>query len=682
MRKIFLCGDGLIQKNLYATAKKDNKNIFKDNYYYCKGYGGILKIQEIIDKLNSPKGETMDVKCAPNLMIAHCKLTDTTPNEKTFTNKIFKIKGGTNFENLSADVFSKDPIEDSEENICIIDDLGISFINNKDDFENSNLYPVLKNEKIYKIFKVSYENYDLIKKIVECNFKNVLFVFKMSNFRKIGLSMSLKLSYEQTLEDFLTYYKKDPVLRKIDNFIVYLTASGAIYKNKKDFSLIYYPNEIEGYFGKGEYVVRELREVGMAVMVYRMLEENRLTINIEDIQASLEGYRIAYNVGYPLSCLGKNTSEELKAHTNAYYDNLIKKLKNINLKNSNVFPCEFFNENSQEPVKLNGIINYMVNSEKALETAEKIVTLGVDKALEGIPVFRCGNLLIADREEIERYRSIKILLEKYIKDSKDCKPLSIAVFGPSGAGKSFAIKEIVKDINKSSKTKIETISANISQFNSIDDLNLKLQEVRDLIIKGSCPLIFFDEFDCSKNGVKLGWLKHFLAPMQDANFEEHSRIRLLSKSIFIFAGSNYETYDKFSCADKDDPTISKDTKLVDFCSRLRGVLDIEGLKISSSDYLKTYIRKAILIRSVLERQVYNDKKRFISDDGSCSIEERVLIALLKADFKNNARSLEFLITMCNFENRVRFVSSMLPNDEQLKLTINKVDEFLKNLQIN
>jgi hypothetical protein len=50
-----------------------------------------------------------------------------------------------------------------------------------------------------------------------------------------------------------------------------------------------------------------------------------------------------------------------------------------------------------------------------------------------------------------------------------------------------------------------------------------LDKVKSASHKGDMPLVFFDEFDCALEGKQLGWLKYFLAPMQDGLFYKYSK---------------------------------------------------------------------------------------------------------------------------------------------------------------
>ena len=70
---------------------------------------------------------------------------------------------------------------------------------------------------------------------------------------------------------------------------------------------------------------------------------------------------------------------------------------------------------------------------------------------------------------------------------------------------------------------------------------------------GKIPLVFFDEFDSAFKG-KLGWLKYFLAPMQDGVFRLGDSVHPIGKAIFVLAGGTSSTYRQFCGEDFEDGT--------------------------------------------------------------------------------------------------------------------------------
>jgi hypothetical protein len=135
-----------------------------------------------------------------------------------------------------------------------------------------------------------------------------------------------------------------------------------------------------------------------------------------------------------------------------------------------------------------------------------------------VPVATFGKLTVVEREPIEALSSIKNLLSAYIRDiARDKKPISVAVFGPPGSGKGFTIKQIA-DVIDPEKKSLEILEYNVAQFRSPEDLGQALTRVTSVNNQGRTPLVIFDEFDCDLEDKELGWLKFFLAPMQDGSF--------------------------------------------------------------------------------------------------------------------------------------------------------------------
>jgi hypothetical protein len=304
--------------------------------------------------------------------------------------------------------------------------------------------------------------------------------------------------------------------------------------------------------------------------------------------------------------------------------------------------------------------------------AEKILSQGAEAALKDVPMGKFGDLLTVDRREIESFRSIRTLVNEYCSQEKVKRPLSIAVFGPPGSGKSYGITQVAKSLRPD---EIEEITFNLSQFSSLAELNSAFHQVRDLELKGKIPLVFWDEFDSVFEKDKFGWLRYFLAPMQDGKFMEGQILHPLGKAIFVFAGGVCHSIDHFV----SETAGLREAKAPDFISRLRGYVNILGANPPETDkdasvsdpfYL---VRRAILLRSILWQ---NAQRIFENRDrrGKLNIDSSVLQAFLKTRlYKHGARSMEAIIGMSNLTGKTHYDQSSLPSEAQLDLHVDGQD---------
>jgi hypothetical protein len=309
------------------------------------------------------------------------------------------------------------------------------------------------------------------------------------------------------------------------------------------------------------------------------------------------------------------------------------------------------------------------------QIARQIVIEGTETALQGVPLGQFGNLLTVDRREIESFRSIRALVSEYCRQSRQKRPLSIAVFGAPGSGKSFGIIEIA---NSLLPDQIKVLEFNLSQLNDPADLLQSLHRVRDLGLSGMIPLVFWDEFDTALAGNPLGWLRYFLAPMQDGSFQEGQITHPIGRAIFVFAGGTSSSIESFG--EKLGPEKFRAAKGPDFISRLKGFVNILGPnRQKSPDEVVPaadpyfIIRRGILLRSALQRNVPQllEKK-----DGKqvVNIDPGLLRAFLETrEYKHGVRSIEAVIAMSQLTGRTRYERSSLPSEAQLNLHVDGQD---------
>jgi hypothetical protein len=303
--------------------------------------------------------------------------------------------------------------------------------------------------------------------------------------------------------------------------------------------------------------------------------------------------------------------------------------------------------------------------------AQQIVLQGAEVALQGVPLGRFGALLTVDRQEIESFRSLGALVSEYCRQNNPKRPLSIAVFGAPGAGKSFGVTEVARSLLPG---QIEKLEFNLSQFDAPDQLLDAFHRVRDLGLSGRIPLVFWDEFDTALENQPLGWLRHFLAPMQDGTFQEGQIAHPLGRAIFVFAGGTSESMATFDRGAGD--AVFRAAKGPDFVSRLKGYVDIVGpnprRRFGTGRYFM--IRRAILLRLLLQRHAPQIFQWRGGGNGSGiqvpQIDSGVLRAFLEIPlYKHGARSMESIVTTSTLAGKSHFERSALPSEAQLNLHV-------------
>jgi len=223
-------------------------------------------------------------------------------------------------------------------------------------------------------------------------------------------------------------------------------------------------------------------------------------------------------------------------------------------------------------------------------------------------------------------RSVQNILSKYVTQYSSGarleRPLSIAVFGPPGSGKSFAIKQMAKALFPDQLKKIEF---NLSQLDSPHELGNAFHQVSDLALEQQLPLVFWDEFDAVLDGRELGWLRYFLAPMQDGEFREAGISHPVGPAIFVFAGGTCDSIDQFKLT--RDEKFEKQAKKKDFISRLKGYVNILGPNPLKSGNDRLFpLRRALLLRALLISKADN-----LFDGDNLRIDEGVIRAFLAID---------------------------------------------------
>jgi len=281
----------------------------------------------------------------------------------------------------------------------------------------------------------------------------------------------------------------------------------------------------------------------------------------------------------------------------------------------------------------------VISRQKLTQYSAPIARFGPQKEGEWIRVI--------DRREVEGIAAVKRLIVQYVQDlygKPKGRPLSIAVFGPPGSGKSTAVKRIAKAHPE--QIEFGGLEFNLAQFTDVNPLDDAFAKVSKQ--KGKIPLVFFDEFDSKFGETDFGWLKYFLAPMEDGKFGE----RIVGPAIFVFAGGTSYNFNEFSPkhpAPSDERWINfSRAKGPDFISRLSGHLSIIGINPTDPDDGLYLLRRAVLIRAILKEEGAVDEvsNRAMVDD------PRVLRAILHApSYRYGGRSLRMLIKACQDQTK-------------------------------
>ncbi|AHF08676.1 RyR domain-containing protein [Desulfitobacterium metallireducens] len=446
-------------------------------------------------------------------------------------------------------------------------------------------------------------------------------IVSMNDLRANGATVSKAISWERTATDFLrdlSYGICQELLAKFPVFVVLLETDGMLVRQNDILTLYFTPAKAEGDTG-----------------------------SLEN-----EGIR------------------------NAICTQIVKQIATEEYEFSKVLPNAIGvqalpNLDQLEAPESWSILNEVCGRDRLelIEAAKRIVINGEKEILDAVPSCQYGGLQTVDRMEIENYRAIVNLMQNYAKD-KDNRPLSLAVFGFPGSGKSFGIKQIAKTLGG-----FEIFVFNLSQFTKLSELEVSFQEIRDASIKGErLPLVFFDEFDSSFNGEALGWLKYFLAPMQDGVFMEDGRERQLGRAIFVFAGGTSTSFHNFIRSEQE---LFKKVKGPDFISRLKGYLNIQGPNPVNQEDKAYIIRRAMLLRSMIGRSA----KQLLDSNQKVNIDENILYALLTTEtYRHGARSLEFFISMSPLLGEKKWYSSLLPPRSQMDIHVD-AEEFMSKVSV-
>lgn len=688
--KIVVTGDLCINCLQWITDPQSNKGLnwqTRFNMHTASQPGGALLLSKLValstkNSVLSPEIQNMELILSNELLrsFVELKLFPIDSHEKE-NRKVYRVSRFLGFSGPSSGVPKLLSIidDDIDADMVVLDDEDNGFNSNQEFWPLAIKSPDKSPVVLYKMDNPIGTS-PLWKHLHQFHNEKTIVVINIEDLRSKGVRISKSLSWESTAEDFAWQIGNNPNLNFLANcrhIIIVFGLEGCIYyKNHKEIQsrLYFLPYEFEGGFVKDTLgKMYGLTSCFVAGLASAIADNNNIEEYISKSidQGIKEGIVSAQK--YFTHGFGENVQEFLYSNPEIFIED----------------DKDFINTEHVQDVLIPNTLSkncdsswYILKDKSSTNIAEiayDIVKNGEKNALKFIPIAQFGKLKTVDRTEIESYTSIKNLLVEYISTKNSTRPLSIAVFGTPGSGKSFGITEVVSNI---ASNLIERLSFNLSQFQSPRDLIHAFHKVRDISLGGKIALVFFDEFDSNFEG-KIGWLKYFLAPMQDGLFREGDSSHPIGKAIFVFAGGTSSTFEAF-CGEGFKNEEEKEqfflefkaAKGPDFISRLRGYVNILGPNQTHRRRDQLFIiRRAMLMRSLLERKV----SHLIDDKGEARVDKGVLRALLRVPmYKHGSRSMEAIIEMSMLTNAKKWEQSHLPSREQLKLHVDE-EQFTRLL---
>jgi hypothetical protein len=562
--------------------------------------------------------------------------------------------------------------------------------------------------------------------------EKLILIVNAADLRRADVRLTRGLSWDQTAEDIVAELEDDSALRSLcacRHIVVTLASDGAVWLSKpgdaaaRRGTLVFDPGRAEGEFDEesGRIAPYGSLSAMTASVVWRLWFMEKEFDLVPALKAGLSGARVLRECGHGLAEKGSSqpgfpwdeVTHELctpilmmKTGDNGKPTDVVEKM----VMARHTYASVVLPMATSEPVvagtsaqahadlwtilKANtesAVIRKFWPKEKKLPplsgTARRLALYGPG-SLSGVPYARFGKLLTMDRGDIESLRSIRQLMLRYKAEERPKTPLSIAVFGAPGSGKSFGLKQIAESIFHE-----KALEFNLSQFKGPEELYGAYHQVRDKVLTGATPVVFWDEFDSRE----LMWLQYLLAPMQDGVFQEGPMTHSIGKCVFVFAGGTSYDYRNFGPleppGDKEDDDTKKarrefiQKKGPDFKSRLTTCLNVLGPNprklfdrklaeagkdpwIDDLADVEFPVRRAILLRGLLKYDATRELK----------IDPGLLTALLEVGhYRNGARSMEKLLDQIVADGSTVPSRAGLPHREIVEMLVQEVDEFYDRL---
>jgi hypothetical protein len=285
--------------------------------------------------------------------------------------------------------------------------------------------------------------------------------------------------------------------------------------------------------------------------------------------------------------------------------------------------------------------------------------VGWKKGFEEFRLFYVGNLRTTDPAELDPVITLQNVMDSYVSRETFQRPLCIGVFGPPGSGKSFSVKEVARVISsKFDINPFDFFEFNMTQFDGPEEINSAIEPIRASVARSKVPIVFWDEFDCRYDDHEFGYLRYFLPSMQDGVTYVHGTPYYIGRSIFVFAGGVKSSWagmeNLLNQEDRQAAQLVKTLKIPDFMSRLRVVLDIDGIEIndellseSASEEQLEDLHRILLKRAfIIAHQMDTHWKKAARKTSG------LLLRLLLAKYKFGARSIEAVIEASSASDRL------------------------------
>lgn len=482
----------------------------------------------------------------------------------------------------------------------------------------------------------------------------LIVLISIDELREYDIKVSSGISWEQTCLDLcyeLVHHSLLKHLIKCKFLVVTMGADGAVVikngskKKAAEFALAYDPGFLEGEWEAEESAGGIGRMCaftagfthGMLYRDVRDLEKITIADVIECAKTGIQTLRkmMQLKTGWPVPAEGSDpealSGNDPDAHDESTFSDAFipspywYRPRSEYVKDGS---WSIFYNNYDRKLQLSETIN-LYTENIVLQAASWAARNGFN-ALKHIPYLECRKLFTIDRHEIESLRNIRTLLSQYMA-SESARPLNLGVSGPPRTDRRFAVKQIVyslfgkKEFNKRGLF----LTYNLAQFSDKKDISGAILQIRDQIMQGKLPFVFWEDIDSGN----FKWMRYLLSPMKDGLILEKNTIRPTGQCIFIFTGSSENGKFLYKPEEPDDGRLSKKTakrerkktklfkarKVLDFRNNLDASLSISGVNrddgynpaqehwISESQEDLMYpVRRALYLRSGLGRQ--NNKK--------------------------------------------------------------------------